>query len=129
MQYGYEHRRSEFKGGNEASPRTVQEAELAFYDAMALYGHESAEALVAERIWKEQRRLVANRIWQEQRRAEQGSKSPLHRQIVANDNRAEIAAGYMKLGTNRENGRCGSPSRRGNEFSSSGSGAKRELGK
>ncbi len=56
MQCGYEHRRSAFKGGNEASPRIILEAELAFYDAMALYGHDSAEALVAERIWKEQRR-------------------------------------------------------------------------
>ena len=50
------------KYGNEASPRTVREAELAFYDAMSLYGHESAEASVAERFWKHQRRLVANRI-------------------------------------------------------------------
>ena len=60
MQYGYEHRRSAFKGGNEASPRTVVEAKLAFCDAIALYGHDSAEALVAERIWKKQCRLVAN---------------------------------------------------------------------
>ena len=66
---------------DEASPRTVREAELAFYDAMSLYGHESAEALVAERFWKHQRRLVANRIWQEQRRAAQGAKPPLHGQI------------------------------------------------
>ena len=37
MQYGYEHRRSEFEGNNEPSPHTVQEAELAYYDAMAAY--------------------------------------------------------------------------------------------
>ncbi len=57
----------------------IVEAKLAFCDAMALYGPDSAEALVAKRIWKEQCRLVANRIWQEQQRAEQGSKPPLHR--------------------------------------------------
>ncbi len=57
----------------------IVEAKLAFCDAMALYGRDSAEALVAERLWKEQCRLVANRIWQEQQRAEQGSKPPLHR--------------------------------------------------
>ena len=56
----------------------IVEAKLAFCDAMALYGPDSAEALVAKRIWKEQCRLVAIRIWQEQQRAEQGS-TPLHR--------------------------------------------------
>ena len=99
MQYGYEHGRSEFEGSNETSPHTVQEAELAFYDAMALYGHESAEALVAELIWKERRRLLAIRIWQKRCRAEQSSKPPLNWQTVANDNRAEFAVGYRKLGT------------------------------
>jgi hypothetical protein len=62
---------------------------LAFYDAMALYGHESAEALVAELIWKEHRRLLTNRIWQERCRAEQSSKPPLNRQTVANDTEAD----------------------------------------
>ena len=80
MQYGNEHRQSAIKGGIEASPRTVREAELAFYDATSLYGHESAEALVAERFSRYQRRLVANCVSLEQRRAEQGAKPPLRRQ-------------------------------------------------
>ena len=42
------------------SPSDVQEAEEAFYEAMALHGHNSAEAFVANHIWAELRKRAAN---------------------------------------------------------------------
>ena len=66
MEHGYEQRRFAPNGANELSAHDVQDAEWAFYDAMARHGHNSAEAFVTEHIWKELRKRVANQTSREQ---------------------------------------------------------------
>jgi hypothetical protein len=60
MVHGYEHRHPAGNGANEVSASDVQEAEEAFYEAMALHGHDSAEAFVANHIWNELRKRATN---------------------------------------------------------------------
>ncbi len=60
MEHRYEHQRFARNGANEVSVSDVQEAEEAFYEAMALHGHNSGEAFAANHIWKELRKRAAN---------------------------------------------------------------------
>ena len=60
MEHRYEHQRFARNGANEISESDVQDAEAAFYEAMARHGHNSAEAWVGDHIWKELRKRAAN---------------------------------------------------------------------
>jgi hypothetical protein len=61
MQYPCRAQQSGLKQIDGAAPGPACDAESAFYDAMARYGHNSAEAFVAHRIWRELRKQEANR--------------------------------------------------------------------
>ena len=70
MEHRFEYLRFARNGANEASVSDVQDAEEAFYEAMALHGHNSAEAWVADHIWKELRKRAANGTSRRQSTAE-----------------------------------------------------------
>ena len=72
MEHRYEHQRFARNGANEVSVSDVQEAEEAFYEAMALHGHNSGEAFAANHMWNELRKRATNGTSHGESTAEKG---------------------------------------------------------